>query len=32
MSNDPIEGINNKTKLIKRKGYEYRRFDHLKYL
>ncbi|MCY3029010.1 ISL3 family transposase [Aerococcus sp. JJEM-2022a] len=30
LSNGPIEGMNNKTKLIKRTGYGYRRFDHLR--
>ncbi|WP_269208271.1 transposase [Aerococcus sp. Group 1] len=30
LSNGPIEGMNNKTKLIKRTGYGYHRFDHLR--
>lgn len=30
LSNGYIEGVNNKIKLVKRTGYGYRRFDHLK--
>ncbi len=30
LSNGPIEGINNKIKNIKRSGYGYRNFEHLK--
>lgn len=31
LSNGPIEGVNNKIKNIKRSGYGYRNFEHLRY-
>lgn len=31
LSNGPIEGMNNKTKTLKRTGYGYRRFQHFRY-
>ena len=31
LSNGPIEGMNNKTKTLKRAGYGYRHFQHFRY-